>query len=527
MVQITVADAPVFNRAVSAYRTGRLVEAEELCRQVVDHRPDFLDAIFLLAEIQSKLGKNDSALASYDRILALRPGSAAALSNRGNVLQALRRYGEALASYERALALQPTYAVAYYNRGNTLQDLERYDEALASYEQALALQPDLAQAFSNRGNVLQKLKRFAEAVASYNRAIDLQPDYAEALSNRGAALQELKRYDEALASYSRAIAVSPDYADAHFNAAISSLLLGDFERGWEKAEWRWKTGQLANSRRSFKQPLWLGQSEIADKVIFLYAEQGFGDTIQFCRYVPLVAERGARVVLEVQEPLRGLMSSLAGTTQVFSAGAALPDFDVQCPLLSLPLAFGTRLETIPSAAPYLHAPASAVIDWDARLGPKRGLRIGLVWSGRPTHINDRNRSIRLSALLPLLDIDATFVSLQKDVRPDERSMLNDRSDLLHFGDALTDFSATAALIANLDLVISVDTSVAHLAGALAKPVWILLPFTPDWRWLLDRLDSPWYPTARLFRQDGTRTWDGVIARVHQALGDFIQSRSGG
>ena len=263
--------------------------------------------------------------------------------------------------------------------------------------------------------------------------------------------------------------------------------------------------ELGNSKRNFTQPQWFGHENIAGKTILLPAEQGFGDTIQFCRYVPLVAARGARVILEVQEPLSELMTSLTGASQIVSKGDPLPDFDIHCPLLSLPLAFGTRLETIPSAVPYLRASSQAVMNWDTRLGPKRRPRMALPGLVEPTHPNDHNRSIGLGALLPLLDIDATFVSLQKDVRTEDATVLKERSDLLHFGDALKDFSDTAALISNLDLVISVDTSVAHLAGALAKPVWVLLPFIPDWRWLLDRADSPWYPTARLFRQDPSMT----------------------
>jgi hypothetical protein len=249
----------------------------------------------------------------------------------------------------------------------------------------------------------------------------------------------------------------------------------------------------------------------------LHSEQGFGDTIQFCRYVPLVAARNARVILEVENPLQELMSSLAGTTQIIIKGNALPDFDLQCPLLSLPLALGTRLETIPAATPYLRAPEEALKNWQGRLGPKARPRIGLAWSGNPKHKNDKNRSISLRSLLPLLDIEATFVSLQKGVRPDDSMVLREHDDILDFGDTVKDFSDIAALISHMDLVISVDTSVAHLAGALAKPVWILLPFIPDWRWLLDRDDSPWYPTARLFRQDDTRGWDSVIMRVHEAL----------
>ena len=518
---------PGFAKALS--KRGNVLQGLRRCDEAlasydraIHLRPDFAAAHFDRANLLHTLNRYDEALASYDRALAVRPDYAAAHTNRGNVLQALKRYDEALASYDRALDVQPDLALAHYNRGNVLQDLNRYDEALASYDHALAARPDFAEALSNRGNVLLRLKRFAEAVASYDRALASRPDFAEAFSNRGAALQELKRYDEALASYEGAIEVRPDYADAHFNEALCRLLLGDFDHGWEMHEWRWRTGQLRFSKRSFTQPLWLGQSEIAGKTILLHAEQGFGDTIQCCRYVPLVAARGARVILQVQEPLKELMTGLVGTAQVVSADSALPDFDVQCPLLSLPLAFRTRLETIPPPVPNLRVASKAVMDWETRLGPKRRPRIGLAWSGLPTHKNDHKRSIRLSALLPLLDIVATFVSLQKDVRAEDATLLKERSYLLHFGDGIRDFSDTAALISNLDLVISVDTSVAHLAGTLAKPVWVMLAFNPDWRWLLDRDDSPWYPTARLFRQDDTHAWDSVIARVHAALRDFIQ-----
>jgi len=349
----------------------------------------------------------------------------------------------------------------------------------------------------------------------------IRPGDAEILSNRGLVLQDMMWFGEALASYDRALTVRPDFAAARHNEALCRLLMGDFERGWKMHESRWETKQLKAKRRHFSQPLWLGSTGFAGKTILLHAEQGLGDTIQFCRYVPRVAKRGGRVVLEVQRPLHELMRTLAGTAEIVSAGDPLPDFDVHCPLLSLPSAFGTERETIPSAMPYLEAPSSAVMDWATRLRAKRGARIGLAWAGNPGHNNDHNRSIGLARLLPLLDIDATFISLQKDVRAEDASVLADRSDLLHFGDALTDFCDTAALISNLDLVIAADTSVAHLAGALGKPVWVLLPLVPDWRWLLDRTTSPWYPTARLFRQDDTRRWDRVIGRVREALGDFV------
>jgi tetratricopeptide (TPR) repeat protein len=543
------------NRGISLRELSRYEEALASYGRALTLRPDYVEAHYNRGTALHELKRYEEALASYDRALTLRPHSPAVLRNRGDSLQQLKRYHEALASYDRALTLQPDYAEAFCARGNAMQQLKRYeealanydhalilrsdyaealsnraaglhelkrfDEALASYDRALALRPDYAEALSNRGNTLRELKRYDEALASYDRALTLQPDYAEALSNRAATLNELKRFDEALANYDRAVTLRPDHADVHHNEALCRLLMGNFDQGWEQYEWRWQTEQLRDAKRNFAQPLWTGREDIAGKTILLHAEQGFGDTIQFSRYLPLVVERAAQVILEVQRPLHELLSTLSGSLQIISRDDPLPDFDIHCPLLSLPLAFGTRLETIPSATSYLHASPEVVAHWNSRLGDRCRPRIGLAWSGRQAHTNDHNRSIRFSALLPLLDFKATYVSLQQDVRPGDASVLQNRSELLHFGDDLKTFADTAALMSNLDLIISVDTSVAHLAGALAKPVWVLLPYIPDWRWLLDREDSPWYPTARLFRQDERREWNSVIARVQAQLYDFV------
>ncbi|HUO00499.1 MAG TPA: glycosyltransferase family 9 protein, partial [Bradyrhizobium sp.] len=307
--------------------------------------------------------------------------------------------------------------------------------------------------------------------------------------------------------------------DAHFFKSLSSLVTGDFERGWTEYEWRHKAPAARLTERSFRQPIWLGESDIAGKTILLHSEQGFGDTIQFSRYVPLVAALGARVLLEVEEPLCELMMGLAGPTRVIAKGDALPDFDLRCPLPSLPLAFNTRLETIPSDASYLRLPKQALDYWGAMLGTKHGVRVGLAWAGNTKHVRDGERSMRLHDLQPLIDNGATFVSLQKDVRAGDIETLKSYN-MIQFGEELGDFSDTAALISQLDLVISVDTSVAHLAGALGKPVWILLTHAPDWRWLLSREDSPWYPTARLFRQRESREWGSVVARLREALHEF-------
>ena len=507
-----------YNRGNALFALGRLSEALVSYDLALEVRLDFPEVLCSRSIVLHALKRFDEALAACDRALALRADYAEAHNNRGVILHTLKRFDEALASYGRALDLHPHYADAFLNRGATLYELQRFDETLESCDRALALRPDSAEAHFNRGNALNALQRFEEAVASYDRALGLRPDHCKALTNCGATLHQVRRFDEELSLYERVVSLVPDSPDAHYNASLCRLLIGDFEHGWQKHEWRWQTAHMASDRRNFAPPLWLGSPDVAGKTILLHAEQGFGDTIQFCRYAPLVAAAGARVILEVQEPLHELIGTLAPAVEVLSRGRVLPDFDMHCPLLSLPLAFSTRLATIPSAAPYLRAGAKAATDWDVRLGSSSRRRIGLAWSGRPTHTNDRNRSIPLQSMLPLLDgVDAAFVSLQREVRSADAELLQRRSDILHFGDDLKTFADTAALIANLDLIVAVDTSVAHLAGALAKPVWVLLPYVPDWRWLLDRDDTPWYPTARLFRQDQTRRWERVVARVHTAL----------
>jgi tetratricopeptide (TPR) repeat protein len=509
------------NRGVALQALGRLGEALASHERAVAVRPDYAEALYNCGLTLQMLARFDAALARYDRALAVRPDYADALLKRGDTLKELKRFDEALASYDRFLALNPDDADALNNRAIVLLELKRFDEALASCNRALALRPDYPEALNNRGNALKALKRFEEALASYGRALALRPLYAVALNNRGNTFLEVRRFDKARTDYRRALTARPDFADAHYNDAMCSLLIGDFERGWKKNEWRWDSTEAVGVHRGFAQPLWGGE-DIAGKTILLHPEQGFGDTIQFCRYAPLVADRAARVILEVQSPLRALMGTLAAV-QIVTSGDALPGFDLHCPLVSLPLAFGTRLETVPSAVPYLHASPDAVVRWDAKLGSRHRPRIGLAWSGRADHKNDHNRSISLSTLSPLFAVDATFVVVQKGIRPADAAAVKDH--LVDFGEELADFTDTAALIANLDLVISVDTSVAHLAGALARPVWVLLPFTPDWRWLLEREDSPWYPTARLFRQDATRAWDRVVARVRAALDDVVASHS--
>jgi tetratricopeptide (TPR) repeat protein len=541
-----------YNRGNVQRELGQCEAAVESYERAIALKSDYAAAHTNRGVALFELGRFSDALASYDRALALRPDDAEIWSNRGNVLFKLDRLEEALACHDRAIALNPDYADAYSNRGNVLLQSKQPATAIASYEQAIALRPAAAAAYCQRGIALSALAQWERAVGSYDQAIALKPDYFDALANRGhtlmhlgkceaallnyermiaidpssaeaqyglgAALYALDRIDAALAAFGQAIALRPDYAQAHHNHALLTLLKGDFEHGWKEFEWRWTNKDLAEGKRDVRKPLWLGAENLSGKTILLYGEQGLGDAIQFCRYLPLVAGKGAKVVLEVAPALKELIATMGTAVDVVAHGDSLPDFDFHCPLLSLPLAFKTRLESIPADVPYLAAPTLLAEKWKARLSTATGARVGLVWAGNPKHGNDPNRSLGLRQMLPLLSGSrARFFSLQRDLRDGDAELLRHCPGLIHLGQELATFAETAAIISLLDLVISVDTSVVHLAGALGKPVWILLPRVPDWRWMLARSDSPWYPSARLFRQSRSGDWSDVIDDVGRAL----------
>ena len=504
------------NRANTLRDLNRPEEALASYDRALQLNPDSADVLRYRGIALRNLGRPMEALASYDRALQIKPDWAEALSNRGNVLLDLKLPEEALLSHDRAIKAKPDFPGALNSRGAVLSALLRPSEALASCERALQIKPDYAEALNNRGNALLELNRAAEALASCERALLVKPDFAEALGNRGAALIALGRPEDALASLRRALQIKPDYADAHWNEALCRLLLGEFERGWTKYEWRWKKEPGLSTARNFPQPLWLGKEPLAGKTILLHAEQGLGDTIQFCRYTKQVATLGARVVLEVQPALKSLLQGLEGVSLVIGTGDRLPDFDYHCPLMSLPLAFQADLSNITAAA-YLQSESVKRQQWQGRLGPASKTRIGLVWSGATGHKNDRNRSLSLKQIAQLIGDEAQYHCLQKELRPADRDVLANTPGIEFLGDSLKDFSDTAALVQQMDLVITVDTSVAHLAGAMGKEVWILLPFSPDWRWLLGRSDSPWYGSARLFRQTALGDWAGVLGQVQEAL----------
>ena len=381
---------------------------------------------------------------------------------------------------------------------------------------ALALDPRNVEVLSNRGAALRSLDRPLDALADYDRAIALAPGHAPAHTNRGVALAALNRFAEAREAYDRALALAPGDARARYNRGLARLVQGDLAGGFRDHEARWTGSDTQRGPRELGAPQWNGE-DISGRTILLHAEQGLGDAIQFARYVPMVATLGANVVLEVHAPLVPLLAQLEGAARAIELGSPLPRFDVHCPLMSLPLAFGTTLDSIPSAVPYLRAPPGHLERWRARLGPATRPRVGLAWSGSLTLKNDRNRSIALERFARLRALHLDFVALQKDLRDVDRPALAAGPALAQFPAELADFRDTAALVDLMDIVVTVDTSIAHLAGALAKPVWLLLPFSPDWRWLLERADSPWYPTMRLWRQPRPGDWDAVLGEVEAGL----------
>jgi tetratricopeptide (TPR) repeat protein len=543
---------PDIQQAIALHRQGRLSEAEGIYTAILAADPARADALHLLglanyqqgrlpealrlmaaalranprsADIHSNFGlaldackQHQEALASFDQALALEPGHVQALSNRGLTLATLGRTAEALASWDAALAADPNHAEALHGRGNALYRIKRHHAALSDYDRLLALRPNNVDVLNNRGGALAELGRLDEAFESYDRASAIDPRLPEILINKGHVCADRHRFEEALSCYAAAAALPNLRPEAQWCASLVRLRLGQFAQGWRDYEWRWQQASWASQRRDFVAPLWLGKEPLCGRTILLHAEQGFGDTLQFVRYAKLVAGLGATVLLEVQAPLKILLSGIAGVAQVFARGEPLPRFDLHCPLMSLPLAFGTALDTIPADIPYVRVPADRTAQWRARLREPRSLRVGIVWAGSAVHKNDHNRSIafdRFRCLLSAPDIE--FVSLQNELGAAEAARLARHANVVSLGGELRDFADTAAVVSALDLVVSADTAMVHLAGALGTPVWVLLPFSPDFRWLLAREDSPWYPTARLFRQPRFGDWGSVLARVKDEL----------
>jgi tetratricopeptide (TPR) repeat protein len=525
---------------------GRLAEAINCYERALALAPASVDTLYNLGNTYQDLGQPERAAVYFERALLLNPEAVELHNNLGTALQDLGRLDEAIGCYRKALALRPDLVESLDNLAGALHEQGKLDEAQTCYERALALRPDRVESLIGLGVVLRAQGRLEEAVARYQRALELspenpdahnnlgialvdlgrreeaithhkkalalQPDHAELHYNLGNALQHHGPYSEALACYGRALALNPAYAKAHLNRSLALLLNGEFDDGWQEYEWRFAVNVYD---RKFDQPLWSGEP-LAGGRILIHAEQGFGDTLQFVRYTPAVAELGGRVVLEVPQSLVRLARTVTGASEVVAAGDPLPTFDCHCPLLSLPRVIKTNLATIPNAVPYLRVPAEASAGWAERIPTTSGPRVGVVWAGTTVG------AIDLRALQPLWEVDGvSWFSLQVGDRSGDISSL-DCVKITDLSPWLTDFAETAAAVSRLDLVISVDTSVAHLAGALGRPIWLLLRYPPEWRWLLEREDSPWYPTARLFRQRKEGDWPCVAREVAAALAQIAR-----
>jgi tetratricopeptide (TPR) repeat protein len=552
--------------ALEHHRAGRLVEAATLYRRILAAAPDHADSLHLLGLIAHQRGHDEDAVRDITQAVALNPTAASFYGNLGEAFRGLGRKRDAFAQYRRAVQLEPEYPEAHSNLALLLHQAGRPDDAAARYETAVALRPGHAETYYNFAVALQQNDRAAASLALYRRALRIAPGLAEAHRHLGIALRELGRTDDALGHFREAVRLRPDSiearnslglalqdkgnldeAEGHFDAAIRlkpdhrlayfhksliQLVRGEYRAGWQNYEARWHVGVL-RPPSGLRQPIWTGQDPVG-KTILLHSEQGWGDSIQFCRYAPLLARRGARVLLGVRAPLTALMRSLDGPVTVIEDGASLPPYDYHCSMLSLPHLFATELETIPAQIPYLAADPDKVRDWAALLDGSRGLKVGLVWAGGARQefsgllqAMDRRRSITLAQLAPLAAIpNVTFVSLQKGEASVQAGGAPAGLTIHDFTARLDSFADTAALVQNLDLVISVDTAVAHLAGALGKPVWLLNRFDTCWRWLLGRSDSPWYPSMRLFRQDQPGEWAPVIDRMADALAILANHRHG-
>lgn len=529
-------------------------QAQAVAMRALQAFPQSAEFHFLLGNFRYEVKDFEGSEIHFKTSIIAQPGNAYAYANLALTLQMQNSDADALIAIGHALAQQPDNAEWRMNRGVILSKLNRLDEAIATFQEVIALSHDYGDAFSNLGSLYQKESKFDLAESNYRTALAHNPDSTELLLNLGAALQGQRKFSEArkyyldalerdpmylkayvnLSSVCRAqknipeamqcllavLKVDPDYADAHLNKALLHLSLGEFAEGWQEYEYRWQTSQFHKLETG--RPLWLGDESLSGRTILLHAEQGIGDTIQFVRYVELVKNLGAKILLSVPQVLVELFRSIDGIARI-SPNEATADFDFQCPLMSLPLAFKTTLDSIPAKTPYLFAPTERTHHWATALSAHHRPRVGLVWAGNPKFLSDFNRSAPLRLLLPLQSVKtASFFCLQKEIPARDNNALAEFADMHDMSKHLTDYSETAAIIANLDLVITVDTSVAHLAGALGKPVWVLLPFESDFRWLRDRLDSPWYPSARLFRQAFYGDWAGVAQDLVKCLEQFHQ-----
>lgn len=538
--------------ALKYYHSGHIVEAERLCRKVLEQSPENAEALYFLGIISHQSDKIDSAVDylkksvehnpynpdahhllgmllqqkgqldkagdCYQNALHLNPHYAEAYNNLGNVHKDKGNIDDAIRCYEKALQLSPTLSIAERNIGVCYMEKGSPDQAIDHYHKALRLNPHYADTYHLLGMAYEEKEDLNEAIVAYEKAFGLDPGLAETCNNLGNVYHAKGFFDLSLEYYRKALVINPWLPETHWNIARLLLMRGEFTEGWKEFEWRWQKKDFAPLQKKFSVPQWDG-FDIRGKTIFLFSEQGIGDTIQFIRYADLISKMGAKVIVESQPEIKKLLESMSGIAHVVVRGDKSPECHTYAPLLSLPAILGTTFDTIPSEIPYLFPDPQLSDKWmEKTKNSTSELRIGITWAGNPAHRNNRNRSFPLAIFSPLAELqDIIFFSLQKGTPSSQAKHPPKGFNLIDYTEDIRDFSDTAALINNIDLVISADTAVAHLAGALGKPVWVLLPFIPDWRWLLEREDSPWYPTMRIFRQKSPGDWECVIESVYKCL----------
>ncbi|MBT8581526.1 tetratricopeptide repeat protein [Polynucleobacter paneuropaeus] len=513
-----------YNLAKAFLESGQDTDAIQHHKKTTEFAPKNPNAWLNYGKSLSNLGRHQEAIEKYDRALSIESGFAEVLLNKGASLKELKKYQEALECAEKALSINSSLAEAWSNRGVALKELRRYQEAIESFEKAISIKPDFYEAWSNRGLLLKELRRYQEAIESFEKAISIKPNFYEAWSNRGSALTEIKHYDRALESYNQAIDIKPDFYNAHCNKAFIQLLIGNFENGWENYEYRWGISK-AEPYRHPNLPRLKEVQNLTDKKILVWGEQGHGDTIQFVRYIAALQDKGAKVTLEIQPSLKKLLADSIVKCEVICPGESSQKYDYEIPLMSLGLLFKTNLSSIPNKTPYLRASEAKLEFWSNNLKLKEDkLNIGIACSGFIGEKHFDNRLIDLEKFQPYSDRTNLFL-IQKDLRAVDISYLESQKSIQYLGNGITNFEDTAAIIELMDAIVTIDTSIAHLAGALGKKTYLLLAWNPDWRWLQDRSDSPWYPSVNLIRQQSINNWDGCLESIFSSLNDSMPKPS--
>ncbi|MBC3882643.1 tetratricopeptide repeat protein [Undibacterium sp. LX40W] len=509
-------------------RNAEIEKAIEILSQLHHKQNTDIPTLLHLGRLEMMTKRDKEALVHFEMVVKLDPSSVEGLANYGVMLQADRKLEEALKQYDAALAINPQLAPLWHNKGKIAYDQKRFEDSSQFIRRALELSPHNADAIHHLGIALAGLERYEEAIAQFDLALSLNPQHAFSYFDRGRNYLRLEQYEEALIDLKRAVEIDPQFPEANFELGFANLALGNLEAGFKGYEWRWRCSPLKERLRPFSKPQWQGQRDIQGKTILLYGEQGLGDMIQLIRYVTEVANLGARVILEIHAPLIRLFEKFPGVAEIYKAGDILPSYDLRAPIMSLPYLFKTNLETIPFKENYFDSKQlqqAAKHDWSADIKPSARKKIGVTWAGNRDFMHDRKRSVPFTMFSSIFSQDADFYCLQKELSDQDLEQLKTFPNIPFLGAKLTDMLETAALISHLDLVITVDTSIAHLAGAMGKEVWIMLPFNPDWRWLLKRKDSPWYAHARLFRQATIYDWAGVTQEIKHQLSECLQSKS--